>query len=383
MNLLLVNLLLLVLYTYLGYFLLVLVLAWIIRKKVHKADIEPHVTLLIAAYNEELAIAKKIEEGLALEYPREKLRIIVASDGSTDRTDDIVRSYASRGVELMRVEGRVGKTECRNVVLNSIKSEVVLFSDATTVYKKDVIRKIVRNFADPEVGMVTGHLVYQSPGKSVMGPGQILYWKYESLIKRAQTAMGTLTGSVGCLTAFRKELYCPLPGNIIEDFTGPLMIVMNGKRVVYEEEAICFEETTSRTRQEWDMRVRVIRGGMKGMLFARKILNPLVYPVASFQLLSHKILRWLVPIFLLVIFVLTNYQYAQGHQDDLTLLLFWGQILFYGMGLLSWVIGPLGMRTSLAAIPLYFIVLNAASLVALIKTLTFDLESTWETQREM
>src|SRR5690606_13449317 len=120
----------------------------------------------------------------------------------------------------------VGKTQARNIAMASIDAEIVIFSDATTVYKKDIIKKFVRNFADPQVGMVTGHLIYQAPGQTETGLGQILFWKYESMIKKAQTSMGTLTGSVGCATAFRHKLYTPLPANIIEDFTEPLMFVL-------------------------------------------------------------------------------------------------------------------------------------------------------------
>lgn len=379
MNLILLNLVLFILYIYFGYFILVLVLGRIIRKTVLKADIEPHVTMLISAYNEERSIAAKIQESLELDYPEDKLRIIVISDGSTDRTDDIVRSF--RKVELIRVEGRVGKTEARNQALSIIKGDIIIFSDATTVYRQDVIRKIVRNFADPSVGMVTGHLIYQDPGKSQTGPGQALYWKYESKIKKAQTAMGTLTGSVGCLTAFRKELYTPLPGNIIEDFTEPLMFVMKGKRVVYEEEAVCYEETTKKSKAEWSMRIRVIRGGMRGLLFARQILDPFKYPVPFFQILSHKVLRWFVPVLMILIFTLNFLIVYQGRADWFSSSLLWAQLGFYALGLFTFFWEGLGVKVRLASIPLYFIVLNAASLVALIKTLTSELESTWEPQR--
>lgn len=382
MSTLLVNLILLVLYTYFGYFIAVIILGKILRKRVLKTDIEPHVTMLIAAYNEERGIAQKIEDTLKLDYPKDKFRIMVVSDGSTDRTDDIVKSYADQGVELFRVEGRVGKTEARNVAMAAIKGEVIIFSDATTAYKEDSIRKLVRNFADPKVGMVTGHLIYRDSANTQMGTGQKLYWKYESMIKKAQTSMGTLTGSVGCLTAFRKELYHPLPDNIIEDFTGPLMLVMKGFRVVYEEEAMCFEDTTKKANNEWNMRVRVIRGGMSGMLYARKILNPFAYPVPFFQLLSHKILRWMIPVFIISIFVFNSYAVYAEPENLFPQVLMVLQLGFYMTALFAYALEKKGIHSRLAAIPLYFLILNAASLVALVKTLTTNLESTWETQRE-
>lgn len=381
MNLLFVNLIVLALYIYFGYFLLVIILGKVMRKKVIKKDIEPSVALLIAAYNEELSIAKKIENSLLLDYPKNKLRIIVVSDGSTDRTDEIVRSYADCGVELIRVEGRVGKTEARNVAVKSITDEVIIFSDATTKYRSDIVRKLVRNFADKTVGMVTGHLIYSDDDSTQMGLGQKLYWQYESLIKKSQTEMGTLTGSVGCVTAFRTSLYSPLPDNIIEDFTGPLLMVMKGFRVVYEEEAVCFEETTKKSKNEWDMRVRVIRGGMTGMLYARKILNPFNYPLASFQLLSHKILRWMVPLFMISFATVTVQVVLQEPGYQLGQLLLMVQILFYGCALLAFLLEKRGIHLKLVAIPFYFVVVNLAALVAMFKTFNGTLEATWEPQR--
>lgn len=382
MNLLFFNLIMLALYIYLGYFLLVILLGKVMRKTVKKANIEPSVALMIAAYNEELSIAKKIENSLSLDYPKDKLKIIVVSDGSTDRTDDIVKSYAHRGVELIRVEGRVGKTEARNIAVKSVKEEIIIFSDATTRYKTDIVKKLVRNFADKAVGMVTGHLIYQDGDNTQMGLGQKLYWKYESLIKKSQTEMGTLTGSVGCVTAFRTGLYTPLPDNIIEDFTGPLMMVMKGFRVVYEEEAICFEETTTKSSKEWSMRVRVIRGGMTGLLFAKKILNPFQYPLASFQLISHKVLRWMVPLFMIFFATVTFQAVLADPEYQVAQLLLILQILFYGSAVLAFILEKKGIHLKITAIPFYFVVVNLAALVAMFKMLNHTLEATWEPQRD-
>jgi cellulose synthase/poly-beta-1,6-N-acetylglucosamine synthase-like glycosyltransferase len=366
-------------YVYAGYPLLVVALGALRRKQVKHSAATPPVTLMIAAYNEEKGIAAKLEQSLRLDYP--SLTIVVVSDGSTDRTDAIVKSFADRGVRLIRVEGRVGKTEARNQALAQIETELVLFSDATTEYDPQIVRKLVRNFADPEVGMVTGHLVYKKDAASAMTAGQGLYWQYESLIKRSQTWLGTLTGSVGCATAFRRSLYSALPPHIIEDFTEPLTFVMKGYRVVYEPEAVCYELPTPKSADEWKMRVRVVRGGIAGMLYARRILNPFKYPVATFQLVSHKILRWLVPVFGLLLVPVSALALSQHPQSPLMLLLVLGQGLFYLCALGAFVLEKLKLRLPLINIPLYFIVLNAACLVALVKTLTEPLAPTWETQR--
>ena len=374
-------LLALILYTYFGYMILVLILGKIRNKRVQKSDIRPKVALMIAAYNEEAGIKEKLENSLKLTYPKDLLRIIVVSDGSTDKTDEIAKSFSDRGVELIRVEGRVGKTEARNQAVSKVEEEIIVFSDGTTVFEPNVIEMLVRNFADPEVGMVSGHLKYQDKGETKMGAGQTLYWQYECAIKRAQTYMGSLTGSLGCMSAFRRAYYTSLPANIIEDFTEPLMFVQKGFRVVFEEEAVCYEETTTKTQSEWQMRVRVIRGGMTGMLFAKKILNPINYPVASLQLISHKILRWLIPVFGVLLFIVTCLGVGLGEESRFLGILFILQVAFYLTALCALVFEQLGIHNKILGIPLYFIVVNSAALIALIKTITSSLEATWETER--
>ncbi len=374
-------LVLLPVYVYAGYPVVVILLGALRRKSVLQSEATPEIVLMIAAYNEEKGIAKKLEESLALDYPKNKLSIVVVSDGSTDRTDEIVSRFVDRGVRLIRIEGRVGKTEARNQALKLVECELVLFSDATTEYDPAIIRKMGRNFADPEVGMVTGHLVYKKSSGSSMTAGQRLYWQYETLIKRSQTQLGTLTGSVGCATAFRRSHYSALPAHIIEDFTEPLMFVTKGFRVVYEPEAICYELPTAKSADEWKMRVRVVRGGIAGLIYARQILNPFKFPVASFQLLSHKVLRWLVPVFGLLLLPTSVVAYVQNPASHLMLFVIVGQGLFYLCALVAFGLEKLKLRLPLVNIPLYFIVLNAACLVALLKTLTEPLAPTWETQR--
>lgn len=254
-------------------------------------------------YNEEAGIGEKIRNSLELDYPKDKIEIVVVSDGSTDKTDEIVKSFESSGVRLFRVEGRVGKTEARNQAVLAMKKEIIVFSDATAVYEKDAIKKLVRNFNDPSVGMVSGNLTYFDKAQSSMGLATKIYWNYEKAIKRAQSRLYTLTGAVGCINAFRRNLYHVLPPNIIEDFTEPLMIVAQDYRIVYEQEAVSYERTTEVASQEFHMRVRVIRGGMKGFLYAFRRLNFKKHSFILFQLFGHKVLRWLMPIFLILLFV--------------------------------------------------------------------------------
>lgn len=371
-----------ILYTYVGYVVFIVIIGFVRNKKVKQKNILPKVTLMIAAYNEENDIAQKIGNSLKLDYPKDLLDIVVVSDGSNDQTDQIVKSFGNQGIKLIRVEGRVGKTEARNIALKQIDSEIIIFSDATTEYRADVVTKLVRNFADPDVGMVTGHLIYKDPSGTQMGVGQKLYWKYETLIKKSQTKAGTLTGSIGCITAFRKLAYSDLPANIIEDFTEPLMFVIKGYRIVFEPEAICYELTTQKSSQEWGMRIRVIRGGMTGLAYAKAILNPFKYFVASFQLISHKIFRWLIPVFAILLFI-TNGISIATETSFIMLVLFILQLIFYALVLIAHILEMKGKYNKFLGIPYYLFIVNAASLVALYKTFTEPLASTWETQREI
>ncbi len=366
-------------YSYVGYPLTILFLSRFFNNKVALDDHHlPEVSLLIAAYNEEESIADKVRNSLELDYPKDKLEIVVVSDGSSDRTDEIVKSFEKEGIRLFRVEGRVGKTEARNQAVLAMRKEIIVFSDATAIYKKDVLKKLVRNFADPTVGMVSGNLTYFNQAQSSMGMATKIYWKYETAIKRAQSRMHTLTGAIGCINAFRRKLYHVLPPNIIEDFTEPLMILSQGYRVVYEEKAISYERTTQRPSQEFKMRVRVIRGGMKGLLYAFRRLNCKDHFFVILQLFGHKVLRWLVPFFLILLLMMSLASFSSGKNvmiDSLVL----AQLLFYSMAVLGMLWKPRGLLGKIFSVPAFFVVVNLASMRALYLTLTTDLEATWET----
>ena len=203
----------LIFYTYAGYSFIILLLSLFLNRSVRKKEVYPRVTFLITAYNEEHSIAAKLENTLSLDYPGEKLEVIVASDGSTDSTDTIVKQFHDQGVILNRVEGRVGKTETQNQTVAKATGDIIIFSDATTNYKKDAIRNIVQNYADPQVGAVSGRYEYINPTGAAVGLGTVLFWKYENLIKRLQTRIHTITGCCGCIYSVRRDLYEPLtPG---------------------------------------------------------------------------------------------------------------------------------------------------------------------------
>lgn len=379
MEMLFILFLILVSSSYLGYPLILIVMGLFGEKKIYNASYEPTVSMLIAAYNEEENIEEKILNSLDLEYPKEKFEIIVVSDGSTDRTDEIVKKYESQGVKLFRVEGRVGKTQARNVAVLANRSEVILFSDATAIYERNVVKSLVLRLSNPSVGMVSGSLKYFDRQKASMGIATKVYWQYESLIKKAQGRLKTMTGAVGCINAFKRKLYYVLPPNIIEDFTEPLMIISQGYNVDYAPEAISYERTTQKVKQEFNMRVRVIRGGMTGFLFALRSLNLKHHSYALIQLFFHKVMRWLMPVNLIILFLLNLGIFLSGNSNLFFEYLLYAQIIFYVLGIIGLFVETESKLLKLLLIPTYFIVVNAACLKAMYLTLTTKLEATWET----
>jgi cellulose synthase/poly-beta-1,6-N-acetylglucosamine synthase-like glycosyltransferase len=368
----------LILYTYLGYSLLICVLSVFFNNRVRKEPVEPTVTFLITAYNEEDAIRTKLEETLALDYPRDKLEIMVASDGSTDRTDSIVEEFADRGVTLVRVEGRVGKTETQNQAVQKAKGDIIIFSDATTRYQKDAIRKLVQNYADPSIGAVSGRYEYINPTGGQVGFANIIFWKYENLIKRCQTKIKTITGCCGCIYSVRRSLYTPLSSDIISDLVEPLMILQKGYRIAFEPDALAHEETTEKSHEEFRMRVRVITRGMNGLLSVRTLFNPFKYSFVSFQLVSHKVFRWMIPFFLIAVlvsnlFLLGNWFYTTT---------FVVQLCFYLLALLGFAAERFHKKNKLFSLPLYFCLVNTASVLAMLNLLKRQKATVWETARK-
>ena len=247
-----------IVYTYAGYPLLLMLLSRFRGKPVLRRDFTPSVTVIIAAYNEERDLAKKLENTLALDYPESKLEILVTSDCSTDRTDDIVRSFAPRGVKLHRQAERLGKTAAQNAAVEKATGEVLLFSDATTHYRPDVLRHLVPSFADNSVGCVTGNVIYAHDADSSVSHGTRSYWNYEFLLKKHESAITSLIGVCGCMYAVRKSAYIPLYHEACSDFLVATTMVRQGLRAVYEPEAVCVEEPNAKANRELAVRVRII-----------------------------------------------------------------------------------------------------------------------------
>jgi len=368
-------------YVYVGYPLLLLVLAAFVphrRARLLADDRLPPLSILIAAYNEEGNIGKKIQETLALDYPPDRMEVLILSDASTDRTDSIVRSFTDPRVRLLRMKERRGKTHAQNEGVRACRGAVVAFSDATTIYHPLALRYLASNYQEPAVGAVSGRYQYFDPdGRSPTGSGTIAFWNYENLIKTFQSRIKTITGCCGCIYSVRRDVYTDLPDNIISDLVQPLWAIKKGYRVVFEDRALANEETTQSTAEEFSMRVRVVSRAILGLLSVAELLNPLKHSWVAFQLLSHKVLRWLVPVFLLVLFASNAVLAAEPGAFRL---LFDLQALFYLSALLA--VGlPMGRWWRPLTVPLYFCTLNAAALMSVIGVLRGRRYVVWETVR--
>lgn len=366
-------------YVYVGYPVLVYLMSLLFPRSIERAEIEPNVTVLITAFNEEDSIREKLENTLKIDYPADKLEILVASDGSTDRTDSIAAEFAPRGVRLFRQEGRVGKTTTQNNAVERASGEIVLFSDATTMYRDDVFRQLLPAFADASVGCVAGRLVYVDEGGTTVGRGAKSYWGYETFIKIAESRACSLIGASGCLYAVRRSAYEPMYAEACSDFLICTSLYRKGLRSVFAPDAVCFEHTNHRAADELRMRVRVISQTFTDLWRNRDMLNPLKGGFFAIELISHKVLRYAVPLVLLVFFI-ASIAFAGLSAFYAAALVF--QVMFYSMAFIGWLLERSGKRLYLLAMPLYFVLANLASVMAFYKFLRGETFARWEPIRQ-
>lgn len=362
-------------YVYVGYPLLVYVVSRLRPRPVAKSAFESFVTILITAYNEEKDIAAKLQNTLQIDYPKEKLEILVVSDCSNDRTDKIVVSFAERGVKLYRQPERQGKTMAQNAAVELAGGEIILFSDATTMYQPDVLKQMLPSFADETVGCVAGKLVYVDDSSSNVGKGAKSYWSYETFLKETESRACSLIGASGCLYAVRKAVYQPMYAEACSDFLIATKIYEQGLRTIYEPKAVCTEETNRHADKEMRMRVRVISQTFTDLWRNRRMMNPFRSGFFAIELISHKLLRYAVPIFLFLIFLSSL---ALTFSSEIFAVIFALQIVFYAIALFGWLLERNGKKVGILAIPLYFVLANLASLIGFYKFLRGERYARWE-----
>lgn len=357
-------------HTYIFYPLIVILLSTICKKRIKKEEgYLPKVSLLIAAYNEEKIIQKKIENSLAIDYPKDKLEIIVASDGSTDKTNEIVNNYKDKGVILKELP-RAGKITALNKTLPTATGEIVVLSDANTMYKEDAIKKLIRNFADESIGGVSGNVTLMSE-KATYGQGESLYGRYEKYIQKKETNLSSIIGVDGAMYAIRKNLFSTIPNDIIlDDLVNGMNIAKQGYRVIYEDEAIGYEDTASSNKGEFIRRIRVAGGGFQ-IIFKNQGIPSITQPFLLFQFISHKLFRWLTPFFLISLFITNLTLININIFYNFCLIL---QLLFYLFAILS---GLFKLKNKVFGIPFYFCLIHLASIIGLYRLLTGKLKVTW------
>ncbi len=366
-------------FTYVGYPLLVYLLSKFSPKPVNKRHIEPDVTILITAYNEENVIRQKIENTLLIDYPKEKLEILVASDGSTDRTDKIVSEFADRGVKLFHQAGRKGKTFTQNEAVARTSGEIILFSDATTNYKSDVLRQILPNFGDEAIGCVAGKLIYVDESGSDIGKGAKSYWNYETQIKQSESDACSLIGASGCLYAVRRSAYQPMYPEACSDFLICTIVYKQGFRSIYEPKAVCVEVTNQGTSEEMRMRIRVISQTFTDLWRNRGMMNPFKSGFYAIELISHKLLRYMVPVFLLTTMFSSS---ILSFSSEFFTLVFALQAAFYAAAFITWLAARTGLRIGRLAILHYFVLTNFAALIGFYNFLRGEKYAAWEPIRE-
>jgi GT2 family glycosyltransferase len=358
-----------------GYPLIMYIFSSIKKHEYDISNIEPAVSLIIAAHNEESVIAKKLENSLKLDYPEEKLEIIVASDGSTDRTNEIVESFKNKDVKLFSYE-RMGKTGAQNETVKRAKGEIIVFSDANSIYNENAIRKLVRRFGDNNVGCVCGQLVYEDV-RSQVATAEDAYWNYEKKLKEWESKVSSLIGANGAIYALRKELYVEIDRELISDLVEPLEIIKRGKKVIYEPEAISVEPSSLLFKDEFLRKVRILTRSINGIMHMRSLFNPFRHGVFALQIILHKFLRYLVPFFLITGLVSLQFLTQESF--------YFMVCSFIVVFLLFALIGKLSenkiKRFKLFNFCYYYIVVNYALILAWIKVIRRQKFPVWSPNR--
>ena len=376
-------------YTYVGYPLIMFVLSSLVqvkrdlefilarreRRQRDEATELPAVTLGFAAYNEQDVIDAKLRNILELDYPAEKLEVIVVSDGSTDETDAIVERYAGRGVRLLTDGERRGKAARINQVVAEASHPIVVLSDANTMYEPDALRSLVRHFEDERVGSVCGEVRLIGPDGSL--ESESLYWRYEVMLKFMENKLDLVLGSNGPIYAVRKDLYEPIPDEtIVDDFVIPMAIRSKGYRLVYDPEAVAHEQTTGSIKGEFVRRRRIGAGNWQAAVMLRSMLNPFAGRVA-FSFWSHKIFRWTGPLAMITAF---GSHLVLAMEPGYTILLV-AHVAFYAAAAFGHFVGGKGTFASICRVPQVFVGMNLGLLCGFLRFLTDRQAVAWEQTR--
>jgi len=369
-----------VVYTYVGYGLIIYILNKLIGRNKNtdnQADgFYPEVTLMVAAYNEERFIESKIVNSLSLAYPADKLNLWIVADGSTDKTVEMAQKFPT--VTTFHSQERKGKIHAVNRVMKSVKTPIVIFSDANTVLNTDAIKNIARHFKDEKVGGVAGEKqIVDNKSDNASGSGEGMYWKYESALKKMDSNLTTAIGAAGELFALRTELYHETePDTLIEDFVTSMRIVAKGYRFIYEPEAYAIETASATIKDEWKRKVRISAGGIQAIIRLPELLNPFRYGLICWQYVSHRVLRWtLAPLALPIILISNIFLFNQSLLYKACL---FGQLVFYSVALLGHLLKDKKISIKGFFVPYYFSMMNLSVFAGVARLIRKQQSVVWE-----
>jgi biofilm PGA synthesis N-glycosyltransferase PgaC len=373
----------LIFYTFFGYGILLFILVKIrgiifgIRKIPGNEGNWPTVTVIIAAYNEEDYITDKIDNTLALDYPADKIQYLFVTDGSTDRTPELAARYPR--IKLMHHPERGGKVAAMDRAMKEVNTEVVIFTDANTSLNKTSLLNICRHYRDPKVGAVSGEKRVKIEEMSDATAGEGFYWKYESKLKTWDSELYTVVGAAGELFSVRTKLFEPVPADtILDDFMITMLIAQKGYRIIYEKEAYAQESGSENVQEELKRKIRIAAGGIQSILRLKPSLNPFRHFTLAFQFISHRVLRWTITPFLMMLaFILNIFLALQGYGSIYTALLML-QLLFYVSSLLGWVMERRQVRIKTLFIPYYFCMMNYAVAAGIRRYFLKKQSAAWE-----
>lgn len=336
----------------------------------------PSISILIPAYNEEKIIARKLETTLALNYPEDKLNITMVSDKSCDRTDKIVQSFCDERIHFIRNETQKGKIDTLSQLASKEKADIVIITDANAIFEADALMKLVAPFQDSAVGIVNGNKVLKRTD-TMVGEGEGVYWIYETRLKQADSDVFSNAFITGAMTAIRQKLFIPIPGYLEFDHVLPLHVVNKGFRVAFAMDARFFEETAPSSMAEWNVRVRNAVRGFCMVLLMGRYLNMSKHPWFVLHIYSRKVLRWLVALPMIGIGLSSLLLLDIGFFRLIVI----AQALFYGVALAAFALDRMEHKQGLLALPFYFCLVNAASLVGFFRALQGQRMSVWGTGR--
>lgn len=380
-------LLFIIIYTYVGYGILLYVMVIIKRsffKKENTAKTSnelPEVTLLIPAYNERDYVHQKMKNTMRLNYPKSKLNIIWVTDGSNDGTNVELQKY--KGIQLFHQDERKGKINAMNRVMPHVKTPIVIFSDANTVLGKNSIRHIANCFNNKKVGCVSGEKrIVNKSSDAAAGAGEGLYWKYESTLKKWDAELYSAVGAAGELFAIRTKLYNEVePDTILDDFMISLRVAQKGYTIQYNPDAYAVETASENVKEELKRKVRISAGGIQSVIRLSSLLNIFKYGVLSFQYISHRVLRWTItPLCLLLLIPISLILASNNDFNNFGIytIFFWLQIVMYISALLGWLLEHNATRIKVLFVPYYFFIMNLSVVLGFFRFINNSQSVNWE-----